>query len=109
MILIVGAQASGKSTFAKTLADEDDIIFDAQELLPRKEGVAASYALLEELRAKRVVTVAEVGCGVHPLDREERDWRDAVGRMQSKLAAQATCVVRMCCGIPQVIKGELCN
>ena len=42
-----------------------------------------------------------------PLDAQERAWREAVGRMSCELASQAETVVRMVCGIPVVLKGEL--
>ena len=44
---------------------------------------------------------------VVPLDAQERAWREAVGRMSCELASQAETVVRMVCGIPVVLKGEL--
>ena len=37
----------------------------------------------------------------------ERRGREAVGRLCVRLAQRAECVVRMVCGIPTVIKGEL--
>ena len=38
---------------------------------------------------------------------EDRELREKVGRLNAALAARATCVVRMVCGIPCVIKGQL--
>ncbi len=132
MILIVGGTSSGKATFARKLAaqhgwSEDDIAFNVEELLwGQTEGTgqvasvgadAAGHAvgkalpatpeLIERLAAKAIVTCSEVGGGVVPLDREERAWREAVGRMSCELASQADAVVRMVCGIPVVLKGEL--
>ena len=48
-----------------------------------------------------------VGSGVIPIDYETRLGREAVGRLCVRLAQRAECVVRMVCGIPTVIKGEL--
>ena len=132
MILIVGGTSSGKATFARSLAaqhgwNEDDIAFNVEELLwGQAEGTdqiasvgaaAADHAvgkalpatpeLIERLAAKAIVTCSEVGAGIVPLDAQERAWREAVGRMSCKLASQANAVVRMVCGIPVVLKGEL--
>ncbi len=132
MILITGGTSSGKATFARNLAaqhgwSEDDIAFNVEELLwgqvegagqiapagddadDRDGGKAlpAKPELLERLSAKAVVTCAEVGAGVVPLDAQERAWREAVGRMSCELARQADVVVRMVCGIPIAIKGVL--
>lgn len=49
----------------------------------------------------------EVGCGVIPITHEEREWREAVGRICCMLAKKATHVVRVSCGIGNLIKGEM--
>lgn len=36
-----------------------------------------------------LITMDEVGCGIVPLKKEERDYREAVGRAGQKLAAAA--------------------
>ena len=46
----------------------------------------------------------EVGCGIVPLSREDRDYREAVGRAGQKLAEAAREVWRIQCGIPVRIK-----
>ena len=132
MILVIGGTSSGKATFARKLTaqhglSEDDIAFNVEELLwEQREGTgqvapvdddAAGHAaskplspspeLIERLAAKAIVTCCEVGAGVVPLDREERAWRENVGRLSCELASQADAVVRMVCGIPVVLKGEL--
>lgn len=53
----------------------------------------------------QVITSDEVGYGVVPMDAEERAWREACGRICTRLAFQADQVVRVCCGIGKVIKG----
>ena len=39
-----------------------------------------------------------------PLDRSERTWREASGRLLSSLAAQADTVTRIFCGLPLEVK-----
>ena len=132
MILITGGTSSGKATFARNLAAqhgwrEDNVAFNVEELLWGQRGgadqgapvgdeaadhtgskaLAATTELIERLAAKAIVTCSEVGAGIVPLDREERAWRENVGRLSCELASQADAVVRMVCGIPVVLKGEL--
>ena len=46
----------------------------------------------------------DFSCGLVPMDAEMRLWREAHGRMHNLLAGRAERVVRMFCGIAQVIK-----
>ena len=46
----------------------------------------------------------EIGCGIVPLDKDERLYRELTGRILVKLASKADKVVRITCGIPQRIK-----
>lgn len=132
MILIVGGTSSGKATFARNLAaqhgwGEDDTALNVEELLwgqvesvgqiapasddaadhADRKALSATPKLIEQLAAKAIVTCSEVGAGIVPLDAQERAWREAVGRMSCKLASQADVVVRMVCGIPVVLKGDM--
>ena len=115
MILVVGGIASGKRTYARSLgfADSDmseelssscPVLLDAQELVRSEDVDAAS--LVDTLAAtKQVVLCQEVGSGIVPISRGERDWRDRVGALSKNLAERADAVVRMVSGIPQVLKG----
>lgn len=51
-----------------------------------------------------LVTMDEVGCGIVPMERAEREYREAAGRAGQMLAAGADGVYRVICGIPQKIK-----
>ena len=46
----------------------------------------------------------DFSCGLVPMDAEMRLWREENGRMNNLLAGRAERVVRMFCGIAQVIK-----
>ena len=61
-------------------------------------------SLADRLSQKEVVIATETGCGVSPLDPRERRNREAAGRLSCLLAERAETVVRVCCGIPQVLK-----
>ena len=51
-----------------------------------------------------VVISDEIGCGIIPMNADERYFREFVGRIQCFLAEKADKVVRVVCGIPQRIK-----
>lgn len=51
-----------------------------------------------------IILCDEVGCGVVPIDREERRWRETVGRLCCWLAERAESVERIFCGIPMRLK-----
>ena len=110
MIFITGPMFSGKRTFAKALfgwSDEElqaNAILDAQDLVKNEDNLEA---LADRLSARPVVIASEVGGGVVPLDKEQRKNREKAGRLACLLAARADTVVRLCCGIPEVLKGEL--
>ena len=59
--------------------------------------------MLPEL-ADSVVICEDIFCGVVPVDPEMRAWREATGRMMNELCRHADRVVRLFCGIPQVLK-----
>ena len=51
-----------------------------------------------------VICSDEIGCGIHPLEPEERRWREETGRALCILAEASETVTRVFCGIPQKIK-----
>lgn len=46
----------------------------------------------------------DISCGVVPIDATIRAWREATGRANNYLAGEADKVIRVFCGIGQVIK-----
>jgi len=115
MILVVGGEGSGKRLLAASLgytADEiADAVVDMRPVLCHLEQIvfrnpACADELLPLLLKKEVVLCNEVGSGVMPVDDAERLGREATGRLCILLAQQADCVIRMVCGIPEVIKGQ---
>lgn len=51
-----------------------------------------------------IIICNEIGCGIVPLDKTDRLYRELTGRILVKLATKAEKVVRITCGIPQRIK-----
>lgn len=66
-----------------------------------------ALALAERILAEHpdaVIVADEIGCGIIPMSREERAWREAAGRALGVLAQAAESVTRVCCGIGVRIK-----
>lgn len=63
-------------------------------------------AELAEKNPRLLIVTDEIGCGIVPIEKEERYWREQNGRICCALATQAETVVRVVAGIPTVIKGE---
>lgn len=115
MMLVVGGACSGKRGFvvdslgfapgdlSADPASDAPVAVDAQNMARTR----SNEELLALLAGKRVVVCDEVGCGIVPLNADDRAWRERVGRLCCDLAARADTVVRMVCDVPQVIKGEL--
>ncbi len=124
MVLIVGGKAQGKLDYVKRVlgAAPEEIARDADAartarvfdgctrwvrmcLQAGEDPDARMDALLEE-NPNLVLIFDEVGCGVVPMEREERLWREKVGRMTCRLARRAVRVERVLCGLPMTLKGE---
>lgn len=105
MIFVTGPLFSGKAEYARTLCPADKLLLNAHELA---DGTHDLAVLADALAARyAVITAAEVGGGVVPVDPAQRAQREAAGRLACLLAARADAVVRIFCGIPTAIKGDL--
>ena len=125
MILVVGGAGAGKRDFVRARlgvgADEvadaelvaascldnlQDLLRDPDVLPDEAADPVGHAAAIDRIAAYRVVICDEVGCGLVPLDPAQARWRERVGRACCELARRATCVVRVCCGIPAYLKGR---
>ena len=114
MILVVGGLSSGKRDYVKTqygytdseisssLSENFPVLYDLQELINTDADAERIFPML---LSKRVVICTEIGCGIVPLDAGERQKREAVGRICINLAREAERVVRIQCGLSQILKG----
>ena len=76
--------------------------------LPAQLDEESARALADELAAQYdVVMATEIGGGIVPLEAEQRQAREAAGRLACLLAARADTVIEMFCGIATVLKGEM--
>ena len=125
MVFIIGGAYQGKLEYAKnrfsltdgqifTCSEEKDIEFGARcinsiqefTLYCVKNGKDAS----EIFRARRdewkdsVLICEDIFCGVVPLGKDMRKWREMTGRLCSYLSGEAESVVRIFCGLEQKLK-----
>ena len=55
--------------------------------------------------ADDIIFISEdISCGIVPMDKVERSWRENHGRMMIELASRCNSVERIFCGIPMKIK-----
>lgn len=109
MRLIIGGVGQGKLPYALSLGYTME---DVAEALPCEKPIL--YGLQNLTRENPALTADdipdcivicdELGCGVVPLERSERDWREHTGRLCCELAARAQQVDRVFCGIAMRIK-----
>ena len=113
MILIIGACASGKRSYARSLGYTDaqmsgkieadcPVVFDLQNIVEADPENA--LALADALLKKEVVICNEGGSGVIPVNAQKRRGREQTGRLCCLLAREASSVIRMVAGLPQKIK-----
>ncbi len=124
MELIIGGAFQGKEAFARAqhpeirwlkgeeaelsqlLCGEGILHFERfirKELSAGREISSLAEQLIEQ-NPKIVIVSEEVGYGIVPMDALDRAYREAVGRICTKLAADSKKVTRIICGIGTVIK-----
>lgn len=109
MIFVTGPMFSGKREYLqKALGLSLEVLsaraaFDVEELAAGEEELET---LALRLSQYEFITANEVGCGVVPIDPEQRQLRERAGRLSCLLAREADVVIRVCCGLPQVLKGD---
>ena len=114
MVLIVGGAAQGKLDFAR---EKLGVTAWSDGVLGPESCVRSLHRALRDLPDPREALAAwlrehpegglicdEVGCGVTPLDRGEREWRELVGRICCELAERAQAVYRVRCGLGERLK-----
>ena len=108
MIMITGGSFQGKTEYARAQYPDREIIvhFEEQILQCIRENrdPAAYTGQFIESHPDAVVLMDEIGNGIVPVDREERAWREAVGRAGCRLAKEAGEVYRVMAGIGIRIK-----
>ena len=107
MILVIGGSFQGKKAYAAQICGGGTVLADFQDriravLEAGEDPEAFTRQIL--VTPPAVITLDEVGCGIIPLEKTERDYREAVGHAGQMLAAAAAEVYRVQCGIAARIK-----
>ena len=113
MIFVTGPAGAGKTDYVISLGySEEDIsraeitdspvVADVQDIAMNTD--CDIQELVRLLQEKEVVICDEVGSGIIPVEKDMRKARETVGRTAIELAKRADRVVRVICGIPQIIK-----
>ena len=121
-VLIAGARYQGKRRFAERLCREgyiagfravpETVLKTLTEILLREDRTAfeaelssSVHLLAEEARNRgEALLLSSVGGGLVPIERRDRALRDAVGRLQCALAAEADEVYLLELGLARALK-----
>ncbi len=71
-----------------------------EALTEKQDGQKALPLLL----AAEVVISREIGCGVVPMERQQRQWRERHGKLLRRLAEESGHVYRIFCGLKEDLK-----
>lgn len=127
MIFVTGGNSQGKLEFVKTIyaVRESDIadgadcgfgdafgkpVLNHLHLLVKRllEAGEQPDGLVDNGLKQNpgiIILCDELGSGIVPIRREDRELREKVGRLQCMLAGRASTVYCVCCGLPMLIKG----
>ena len=124
MILIIGGAYQGKLEFAKEtfgITDSQICLCGGEEMdfsrtciaqleeyvriaLEQGEDPVAVFKANRDRWQDSILICRDISCGVVPLNREDRRWRQATGRLCQYLAGEADRVSRIFCGLEQRLK-----
>lgn len=127
MILITGGAYQGKTEYVRRqfpdipITDGAACLFDEAAtakcinqyhvLIQRLHAAGRDpVAWTEQLCAENpecIILLDEIGCGIIPLERDERIRRELTGICGCIIAKHSDAVIRLVCGVPNVIKGDL--
>lgn len=124
MVLVFGGAYNGKLDFVKEKfnVNEDDIFYcGVNEINFSKKVICGLHKftynnILKDISSlqyikeninlfkDKIIISDEISSGIVPLKKEERMWREETGRCLQYLSKEASCVYRIFCGIPTIIK-----
>ena len=125
MELIIGGAYQGKTEYAKAafglndgdifVCDKDGSIDFSKRCISHIEcfsfwcvehGIEpADYFFEHAENAENLIVISDdISCGVVPIDKTERAWREANGRLLIRLSKESEHVTRVFCGLSQRLK-----
>lgn len=127
MILITGGAYQGKTEYVRSRFPEipitDGAVCSFDDAVNAK-CINRYHALIQRLHTdgsdpiawteqlctanpECIIILDEIGCGIIPLERDERIRRELTGICGCIIAKHSDAVIRLVCGVPNVIKGDL--
>lgn len=124
MILVFGGAYNGKKDFIKEKfnINEEDIFYcsDGEIDFSKKvicglhkftyNNTLKNKSSLEYIKENinlfkdKIIISDEISSGIVPLKKEDRMWREETGKCLQYLSKESSCVYRVFCGIPTIIK-----
>lgn len=126
MMLIIGGRYQGKTTYAKTaynlkksdiVSGEkldvrkiknvkciDDLEEYIKKLIQENKDVMNEIEKIKSKNKDLIFICDEVGCGIVPMKKTDRLYRDMVGKVCCNIANDSEKVIRMFASIPIIIK-----
>lgn len=110
MELYIGGYAQGKLSYVQNKYKGQDVtIVNELHLWVKQliqEGKPAEEIVLQYYKEHPdcIFICDEIGNGIVPIEKEEREYRERTGRLLIQLAREAETVERIICGIGQKIK-----
>ena len=105
MKLYIGGAYQGQEELARRENPGAEIVPDFHLLLKDYAGDPRTFAAdFYAQNADAVVIADEIGCGVVPIDKNDRAWREAAGRALCVITQKSEQVIRVICGIGVRIK-----
>ena len=124
MVLVFGGAYNGKLDFVKEKfnVNEDDIFYcGVNEIDFSKKVICGLHEftynnILKDISSlqyikeninlfkDKIIISDEISSGIVPLKKEDRMWREETGRCLQYLSKESSCVYRIFCGIPTIIK-----
>lgn len=120
MVLIIGGAYQGKLSYAKDAfhLSEGEIyscvdgeidfskrcICGLAEFVKSCSDPVAYFQAHKEQWKDSVLILTDISCGVVPLERQERIWRNCTGKLAQYLSREADQVIRIFCGLEQRLK-----
>lgn len=106
MILVIGGKNQGKSEFVNKNFPEMKVINGFHNIAREymTEGKSIHKLLDEIIEEADVIISDEIGCGIVPSEKFDRDWREETGRALCSIAERAEAVYRVTAGIALKIK-----
>lgn len=109
MILVIGGYSSGKreyveENFGYGLGNMSEDVLSEKPVLYNLQNTQLFEGISDMILLKKVVICDEIGCGIVPMDKNEREHRENLGNLLIKLAKEAEMVIRVHSGIGIRIK-----